>query len=89
MNRVRLIILGHVQGVGFRYFCLDQAERLGLRGFARNLKDGSVECEAQGASQAIEDFIALVKQGPRGARVTEVRQEARPTQDGESGFLIG
>lgn len=72
MKRIHLIISGHVQGVGFRYFCLEQAEGLGISGYARNRPDGSVEIEAQGEEPAIEKFIAHVRRGPRTSEVTNV-----------------
>ena len=72
MKRIHLIISGHVQGVGFRYFCLEQAQSLGISGYARNMPDGSVEIEAQGEESAIEKFLALVRRGPRSAEVTNV-----------------
>jgi acylphosphatase len=74
MKRTHLIISGHVQGVGFRYFCLKQAEQLGLAGYARNRSDGSVEVEAQGEDAAIEAFVSLLKQGPRIAHVTNIER---------------
>ena len=49
MPAARYVVRGRVQGVGYRYFVLRQAEELGLAGFARNLPDGSVEVIAEGA----------------------------------------
>ena len=48
--RKHIVVNGLVQGVGFRYFTVTQARRLGVRGWVRNCRDGSVELEAQGSS---------------------------------------
>ena len=69
MNTVRLIVRGMVQGVGFRAFTVRAAERYGVRGWVRNLSDGSVEIAAQRAPEPFFDEIAL---GPRHGRVTAV-----------------
>jgi acylphosphatase len=70
-----MIVQGLVQGVGFRYFVHRQAVALGLNGFAKNLYDGNVEIEVEGMRSAVEEFIKLVKVGPRSAQVTDVRVE--------------
>ncbi|HDH57693.1 MAG TPA: acylphosphatase [Bacteroidetes bacterium] len=80
MNDVRahIVIMGRVQGVGFRYFAISWAERLGLTGFVRNNYDGSVETEVEGDRSAVEEYIAQMKLGPRWSRVTDVRIEYKP-----------
>ena len=65
------MVTGHVQGVGFRYFVLRRADGLGLDGWVRNEANRSVEIEASGDRAALEQFIAAVRPGPRGARVEE------------------
>jgi acylphosphatase len=62
-----------VQGVGFRYFAESNARRLGLEGYVRNRHDGAVEVEAEGDAPALERFLDLLRQGPRMARVEDVR----------------
>jgi acylphosphatase len=87
MKRVHFIVTGRVQGVGFRYFCLEEAERYGLSGYARNLKDGSVEIEAEGDEKSLEAFAASVARGPRASKVDNVvREERRVT--GDRGFTL-
>ena len=71
--RVHIVVEGMVQGVGFRWFVLRQAQALGLNGFVRNLYDGSVEIEAEGDRSAVESLIAEVKVGPRSAHVGDLR----------------
>lgn len=80
MNDVRahIVIMGRVQGVGFRYFAISWAERLGLTGFVRNNYDGSVETEVEGDRSAVEEYIAQMKLGPRWSRVTDVKVEYKP-----------
>jgi len=65
-------ITGVVQGVGYRYAALHMAEELGLEGWVRNTRDGSVETWAQGNADVLQVFIAFLKQGPRPARVQSV-----------------
>lgn len=67
-----------VQGVGFRYAARREARRLGLRGWVRNLEDGSVELRAEGERGALAEFRAWLDEGPEGARVDAVRASPRP-----------
>jgi acylphosphatase len=67
-------VSGRVQGVGFRYAALNEAQRLGLAGWVRNLADGRVEVLAQGEAARLERFHAWLQQGPPGARVTAVER---------------
>jgi acylphosphatase len=71
-ERRRFRVVGMVQGVGFRFWTLQQAQRLGLAGYVRNEADGSVEICATGAADRLGEFHALLQQGPRGARVATV-----------------
>lgn len=72
----RFLVFGKVQGVYFRHSTGLEAKRLGIRGMARNLPDGSVEILAQGAPAAVEDLRAWLQHGPAQARVDEVREMA-------------
>jgi acylphosphatase len=62
-------IWGEVQGVGFRQWTVHQARLLGIRGYVRNLPEGSVEVLAIGDSQALDQFCEILRQGPMLARV--------------------
>jgi acylphosphatase len=84
----RLLITGRVQGVGFRYALQDEAEKLGLAGWVRNRRDGSVEALAQGSPQALEALAAWARRGPPAARVTSLRIEAAPDEPGTAGFEL-
>lgn len=68
----RLLICGRVQGVGFRYSMAMQAVRMGVTGWVRNRRDGSVEAIVDGADEAIESIIAWARTGPRSAQVVSV-----------------
>ncbi len=80
----RFTVRGEVQGVGFRWAAQKEAERLGLVGSVRNLRDGAVEAEAQGDGDAVDRFAAWLAHGPRWARVTEVTSEDLPALDDSS-----
>ena len=69
----QLRISGRVQGVGFRYSMVEEAERLGVTGWVRNRRDGTVEAVVDGTPDAVEAMLAWARNGPRGARVTEVQ----------------
>jgi len=69
---VRAIVRGRVQGVGYRIFALRVAQQLGVRGFARNLHDGSVEVVATGDAAQLAELQARLAQGPPGSRVDAV-----------------
>jgi acylphosphatase len=66
------VVEGRVQGVGFRWWTREQARALGITGWVRNERDGSVHVQARGDRQALVRFRAALEEGPRGARVTSV-----------------
>jgi acylphosphatase len=86
--RLHAMVEGDVQGVGYRNFVTENARSLGLTGWARNRFDGSVEVLAEGPPAYLEILIAALKQGPRSARVTEVRTEWLPAEGAFSDFKI-
>jgi acylphosphatase len=88
-ERLTAIVRGRVQGVGFRYFALERASRLGLTGYARNLPGGrSVEVVAEGERPALEALLADLSRGPAGARVEDVRADWGPEQAGFGDFDV-
>lgn len=72
MRRVRFLVTGKVQGVGFRWFVRAEARPLHLSGWVRNRQDGAVEGEAAGSEDAIDALVELLEVGPPSAIVTNV-----------------
>ncbi len=87
-NRIAVRLSGRVQGVGFRWFVVSEAERLGLRGWVRNAPDGSVELEAAGSPEALSEFRRRVESGPPAARVSRVHDLAPSTHELPRSFEI-
>ena len=83
----RYLVRGRVQGVGYRYFVLRQADALGLTGYARNRADGAVEVIAEGSAEALADLEARLGEGPAFAEVDGVAREAIDPR-GDSGFHV-
>ena len=70
-----LTVTGTVQGVGYRHGMSREAQRLGISGWVRNRKDGSVEALIEGSAEAVAALIAWARRGPPGARVEHVAVE--------------
>jgi len=87
MKRTRITITGHVQGVWFRKSAKDEAEKLGLVGWVKNLSNGGVLAEAEGKSVDVERFITWCYKGPENAVVTGVETENVPLE-ADFGFVI-
>jgi len=83
----RYHVTGRVQGVGYRYFVMREADALGVTGFARNLPDGSVEIVAEGDDGVLADFEGRLRKGPSFARVSNIERAAVAPR-GDSGFHI-
>ena len=88
MRAKHYLIRGRVQGVGYRYFARDAAERYGLCGYAKNLPAGEVEVHAEGDEAALQLFRRELERGPRMARVSEVIESDLPASGTYSSFLI-
>ncbi|BDG04352.1 acylphosphatase [Anaeromyxobacter oryzae] len=70
--RARIVVSGLVQGVAFRAATVDEARRLRLHGWVKNLADGRVEAEAEGERAAVEALVAWCRRGPPAAQVDDV-----------------
>lgn len=85
--RRRLVVHGQVQGVGFRWACAREAERLGVRGWVRNRPDGTVEVVVEGEPDAVRGLVEWAGTGPRHAGVAAV-DVAEEDPEGLDGFRI-
>jgi acylphosphatase len=74
--RVHLRIHGRVQGVAFRAYAIEEALRLGVKGWVRNCPDGSVELIAEGNRKKVEELVSWCRHGPPSARVDHIGIEA-------------
>lgn len=77
----RAVVEGRVQGVGFRWFVRQEARRLGLAGWVRNVADGTVELLVSGEETAVRRLLQHVAVGPDAADVTQVRDEEPEVPD--------
>jgi len=74
----RYFVSGMVQGVGYRYFARQLAQRLGISGYVKNLRDGRVEVYAIGPASLLASIRAELERGPAGASVSSVSEEEAP-----------
>jgi acylphosphatase len=88
MARAHLFIDGRVQGVFYRAFTREIAHRLGLSGWARNLRDGKVEAVFEGEKKAVQEAIRQCYTGPPGAQVTAIDTQWEPSAGDETGFRV-
>ncbi len=73
--RLHVVVEGHVQGVGFRYYVTEKADLLNVTGWVRNTSTGDVEVVAEGSRGVLEDLLNYVQHGPRGAYVTNLKSD--------------
>jgi acylphosphatase len=86
-KRVRVIISGDVQGVGFRWYTREEAMTRELAGFVRNLPDGRVEAVFEGSPESVDSMVEWCRQGPSFASVDDVEVQEEQAK-GDSGFRI-
>lgn len=86
--RVRCVVRGVVQGVGFRWFVLQRARRWKVTGWVRNNRNGSVSLEMQGSRDSLEMMRDEISQGPSWSRVDSVNMREIPVVTGERGFQV-
>tara|TARA_Y100000588_G_C13519436_1_gene612912 strand:- start:67 stop:351 length:285 start_codon:yes stop_codon:yes gene_type:complete len=87
-KRMESLVRGIVQGVAFRYHTALKANELGLQGWVRNNKDGSVQVEAQGQGSSLNDLIRYLHKGPMHAKVDEVEIKWMETREISGKFII-
>jgi acylphosphatase len=87
-QRVHVIVRGRVQGVYFRASARDRARQLGLSGWVRNCRDGSVEILAEGEKNRLEQLVTWCRSGPPGAVVTDLDVEWQEASGECVGFVV-
>ncbi|WP_439327614.1 acylphosphatase [Lonepinella sp. BR2357] len=88
MEKTQFTVYGRVQGVGFRFYTLLQAQKLGIRGYVKNLSDGAVLVVAEGNSEQIEDMAQWLHQGSPSSEVSRVLTQVYEGERAFSGFAI-
>jgi acylphosphatase len=86
--RLHAIVRGFVQGVSFRYYTQRKAEVLGVAGWVRNRRDGSVEVTAEGTSAGLAALLDFLKAGPPSAEVSDVEAAWQEPTGEFSGFEV-
>ena len=86
--RVKVTVKGFVQGVGYRFFAVRQANNLGVKGYVKNLLNGDVEAVAECERETIEKFIESLKRGPSFSKVVDVEIEWEDYKGEFKGFDI-
>ena len=82
MRRVHVIVSGSVQGVGYRYTARMIADEIGVTGWVRNRRDGTVEAEIEGTPEQVDEMLAWMAEGPPGSRVKSASvTDAAPAGD--------
>jgi acylphosphatase len=84
----RFVVSGRVQGVGFRFFVAELAQREGIHGWVMNRGDGCVEAHAEGEREAVERFERQIRRGPPGSRVENVHVDDDVPSGRATGFAI-
>lgn len=87
-ERLDASVRGRVQGVGFRYFVLREAEYLDLDGFVANERDGSVHVVAEGPGEVLDELEARLREGPPASIVERVVSHREPARGIGSGFRV-
>lgn len=81
MRARRLVIVGRVQGVGYRAWMVRRARDLGLSGWVRNRRDGAVEALVYGEADAVGELLRACRRGPPLAQVTQIEEELADAPD--------
>ena len=85
---VRIIVNGTVQGVFYRQFCKENADKLNIKGFVRNLENGDVEIIAEGDINNIQLFVELCRKGPAYSQIKNAKIEERKWGGEFDGFKV-
>ncbi|MBM6834268.1 acylphosphatase [Megamonas hypermegale] len=88
VKRYKAILTGRVQGVGLRFFTMENASKLGLTGWVKNMADGTVHLEVQGEDSVITEFVNIIKKGNFIINVETFDAEEMPVVEEEKTFII-
>lgn len=88
MTRLHATAIGRVQGVGFRNFVKNAAQKLGLAGYVKNLPSGDVEVVAEGTADAVEELRMQLWKGPMFSNVVKVIEDTCETEGEYTSFKI-
>ena len=88
MKKVHIIVHGHVQGVFFRHYTKKTALILGLKGYTRNMPNGTVEVIAEGPENKIKELIEFCKKGPEAAMVEKIDVKFEKASNEFKGFSV-
>ena len=88
MKRIHARVTGRVQGVFYRASTRDKARSLGLTGWVMNMPDGSVELEAQGPDERVDELVSWLYEGPPYAKVQDVEISELSLSDQEDSFEV-
>ena len=86
--RLTATVHGRVHGVGYRYFVIEEANALGLRGYVRNAPNGTVEVVAEGLRPLLEQLLEALRLGPPAAYVEDVEVGWGPATGAFAGFRV-
>jgi len=81
MKCLHIIISGRVQGVFFRQNAKNKALELGLKGYARNLEDGTVEVVAQGDEIKLKEMVEFIRKGPGISKVNDIKMRSKELEN--------
>jgi len=88
MKQIHLIVIGRVQGVGFRFYARDIAQKTGVNGWVKNLPDGNVEITAEGSIEKVEMFFEKLKEDYLGKNISHINKSEKPYTGTFSSFEI-
>lgn len=85
---VKIFIFGRVQGVFFRAFIKEKANFLGIKGYTRNISNGSIEVVSQGNNENLKKFIKFIKKGPKSAKIEKIKVSHETNKKIYNNFII-
>ncbi|HIX84032.1 MAG TPA: acylphosphatase [Candidatus Megamonas gallistercoris] len=88
VKRYKAVLTGRVQGVGLRFFTMENANKLNVTGWVKNMADGTVAMELQGTDSAITELVNIIKKGNFIIKVETFTAEEIAIVEGEKAFII-